>query len=110
MSCVRSRAILLSGILIPAISLFTSRSGFRCRFARLMGFLLEKIGRAAPSALIGAGFAKTLVGSCRNCCQIARPFLPVEESLAPGATVAEVARRHRALGQARRRRRRHIGI
>src|SRR5580692_7091680 len=36
MSCVRSRAILLSGILIPAISLFTSRSGFRCLFARLM--------------------------------------------------------------------------
>jgi len=35
---------LLSGILIPviSISLFTSRSGFRWVFARLMGFFLEK--------------------------------------------------------------------
>jgi hypothetical protein len=44
-----------------------------------MGFFLDKIARAVPSALIKVGCAKTLVGSCRNCRQIAQLFLPVRD-------------------------------
>jgi Catalase-related immune-responsive len=39
-----------------------------------MGFFLDKIGRAVTTRLDRLGRLETLVGSCRNCRQIAQPF------------------------------------
>src|SRR4051794_5802571 len=69
MNWVRSRAILLSGILTPAMS-FMSRVGCRCASAKLMGLSLTRTG-ALRRLLDMLAALELLVGCCRTCCEIA---------------------------------------
>src|SRR5882757_109395 len=79
MNCVRSRAILLSGIVIPARSC-VSRLGCRRVLARLMG--LSLIDRDwLLHALSRRGALELLVRCCRNCCKIAPAKLTASRRL-----------------------------
>ena len=62
MNCVRSRAILLSGILIPAMSPFTSCLRFSCLFAGLITSSLMRSGAVLISC-VGWNRSSALVGS-----------------------------------------------